>query len=65
MDDNEMLTADEVAKIMKVSIKTVRNWVQSGELPTIAIGSREYRISRKDLDAFIEKQRRKRQSDQD
>ena len=37
MDDNEMLTADEVAKIMKVSIKTVRNWVQSGELPTIAI----------------------------
>jgi excisionase family DNA binding protein len=63
MDDNEMLTADEVAKIMKVSIKTVRNWVQSGELPTISIGSREYRISRRDLDAFIEKQRRKRQPD--
>lgn len=63
MNDDEMLTAEEVARIMKVSIKTVRNWVLSGELPTISIGSREYRISRRDLDAFIEKQRRKRQPD--
>lgn len=61
MHDDEMLTAEDVARIMKVSIKTVRNWVQSGELATIPIGSREYRISRRDLDEFIEKQKRKRQ----
>jgi excisionase family DNA binding protein len=61
MSVEEMLTANEVAKIMKVSIKTVRRWVQSGELATIPIGTREYRISRKDLDAFIEEQKKKRQ----
>ncbi len=61
MSEEEMLTANEVAKIMKVSIKTVRRWVQSGELATIPIGTREYRISRKDLDVFIEEQKKKRQ----
>jgi excisionase family DNA binding protein len=61
MNDDEMLTAEEVAKIMKVSIKTVRKWVQSGELASIPIGSREYRISRRDLNSFLEKQKRKRQ----
>ncbi len=60
MSEEEMLTADEVAKIMKVSIKTVRKWVQLGELATIPIGTREYRISRRDLNAFIEEQRKKR-----
>ncbi len=61
MHEDEMLTADDVAKIMKVSIKTVRRWVQTGELATIPIGTREYRISRRDLNTFIEEQRKKRQ----
>lgn len=66
MNDDEMLTAEEVAKIMKVSLKTVRKWVQSGELASIPIGTREYRISRNDLNAFIDEQRKKRQqSDSD
>ena len=66
MHEDEMLTADEVAKIMKVSIKTVRKWVQSGELASIPIGTREYRISRRDLNTFIEEQSKKRQpSDSD
>ncbi len=57
MNDDEMLTAEEVAKLMKTSIKTVRGWVQSGELARIPIGKREYRIVRRDLDAFIAKRR--------
>lgn len=61
MNDDEMLTAEEVAKIMKVSLKTVRKWVQSGDLASISIGSREYRISRRDLNSFLEEQKRKRQ----
>ena len=61
MNAEEMLTADDVARIMKVSIKTVRKWVQSGELASISIGTREYRISRRDLNTFIEEQRKKRQ----
>jgi len=63
--EDEMLTANEVAKIMKVSLKTVRTWVQSGKLATIPIGSKEYRISRKDLNDFISEQRRPRNHDID
>ena len=57
MNDDEMLTAEEVAQIMKTSIKTVRGWVQSGELARVPIGKREYRIVRRDLNAFIAKRR--------
>jgi excisionase family DNA binding protein len=57
MNDDEMLTAEEVAQIMKTSIKTVRGWVQSGELAHVPIGKREYRIIRRDLNAFIAKRR--------
>jgi excisionase family DNA binding protein len=61
MNEDEMLTADDVARIMKVSLKTVRKWVQSGELASISIGTRGYRISRRDLNLFIEEQKKKRQ----
>lgn len=52
--DEEMLTTEEVAKILRVNVKTVRNWIASGELVAIDIGN-EYRISRTNLDKFIEK----------
>ena len=60
-EETEMLTAEEVAQIMKVNVRTVRSWVQSGELTPTWIGKREYRISRADLRSFIQK-RRGRQS---
>lgn len=52
--DEEMLTTEEVAKILRVNVKTVRSWIASGELVAIDIGN-EYRISRTNLDKFIEK----------
>ena len=42
LQDDEMFTAQEVAQIMKVSLKTVRTWVQEGKLATISIGKKEY-----------------------
>lgn len=56
-EETEMLTAEEVAKIMKVNVRTVRTWVQSGDLVPTWIGKREYRISRADLRAFIQKRK--------
>ena len=56
-DDTEMLTAEEVARSMKVNVRTVRNWVQSGELVVTWIGKREYRISKADLRAFVQKRK--------
>jgi excisionase family DNA binding protein len=52
----DWLTTDEVAKELKVNVKTVRNWIASGELEAMDVGG-EYRISRADLNNFI--QRRK------
>jgi excisionase family DNA binding protein len=56
-NDDELLTVEEVAKMVKTSVRTVREWVLSGELARVLIGKREYRILRKDLDAFIARRR--------
>jgi excisionase family DNA binding protein len=56
MQEEEMLTAQEVAKIMKVHISTVRKWVRKKALKTVKIGIRGYRIRRSDLNRFIEEQ---------
>jgi len=60
MQDDEMLTAGEVAKIMKVHISTVRKWVRSGELRVVDIGPREYRIRRSELNRFVQERERDR-----
>ena len=57
----KMLTVKQVAGQMSVDEKTVRNWIQRGELRAINIGHirPEYRIRPNDLDDFI----RSRQTD--
>ena len=60
-DDTEMLTVEDVAKQLKVHIKTVRHWINSGELEAMDIG-RGYRISKPDLQAFIDKRKKRRQN---
>ena len=54
MSQEEMLTTEEVAKELRVNVKTVRNWIASGELVALDIGN-EYRISRTNLNKFIER----------
>ena len=46
----------EVAGILRVSTKTIRRWVASGELTAHRIG-RQWRISDADLQAFIRMRR--------
>jgi excisionase family DNA binding protein len=48
-----ILTLEEVAKIMKVSQKTVYRWVASKKLRAAKIGHKTYRVLEKDLMAFI------------
>jgi len=52
----DWLTTDEIAKDLKVNVKTVRNWINSGELAAIDVGG-EYRISRKDYEDFIKRRK--------
>ena len=47
-----LLTIPEVAERLQVSIKTVRRWIVSGDLPTVRLG-RQIRIQPKDLDIFL------------
>ena len=60
-DDSAMLTVEDVAKQLKVHIKTVRHWINTGELEAMDIG-RGYRISKADLQAFIDRRKKRRQN---
>lgn len=62
MQDEELLTVDESAQILKVHPRTVRDFVQSGELAKVPVGKREYRIRRGEVNRFIrERESRKGQ----
>jgi len=53
---NELLTVEEVTRVLKVHEETVRRWIRSRELPALLLGSARggYRVRRADLDQFIE-----------
>ena len=48
----EVLTIKEVAEKLKVSDRTVRNWVESGKLKAFRFGL-QYRIKAEDFETFI------------
>lgn len=52
----EFMTVKEVASYLKTSTKTIQRLVLSGKLPAIRLG-KQFRIDRKDLEEFIEKQK--------
>ncbi len=53
MSNYGILTLEEVARIMKVSRKTVYRWVASKKLRAAKIGHKTYRVLEKDLIKFI------------
>jgi excisionase family DNA binding protein len=57
--DNKLLTTEEVAEELKVHVKTVRDWIASGELEAIDLGQ-GYRIWRTDLMKFLNSRKRRR-----
>lgn len=50
-----ILTIEEVAKVMKVSLKTVYRWISAGDLPASKIGYKTYRVFENDLVKFLRK----------
>ena len=57
--DDTLYTTEEVAEKLKITPKTVREYIQRGELEAIDMGQ-GYRIYKRDLDAFLESRRRRR-----
>lgn len=47
-------TPQEIAEILKVTDKTVRNWIRSGELDAVVVG-KSYRIPEESIKNLIKK----------
>jgi CTP synthase len=59
-NEDQLLTLEDVADRIKVSVSTVRRWVKSNELRSIKVGNRgQYRISMEDLEEFLAEQEAK------
>jgi excisionase family DNA binding protein len=55
----KQLTVEEVAAELRVHPETVRQWIRGGELDAFDTG-RGYRISREDLDDFVQRRKTSR-----
>jgi excisionase family DNA binding protein len=51
MDD--LFTAEQVAALLQLSPKTIKDWLRAGKLPGYKIG-RAWRVRQEDLEAFIQ-----------
>lgn len=55
MEAKEWLNVEDVANLLDVHQQSIRRWIRAGELPASQLGDKAgYRISRKDLEAFME-----------
>lgn len=50
--EDEFLTVDEVAQLLKLNPQTVRNTIDRGDLPAVRFG-RRVRIRRADLNSYL------------
>jgi excisionase family DNA binding protein len=50
-ESQELLSVFDIAKRLKLHVKTVRNYVREGRLKAVRIG-KQYRVARTDLEAF-------------
>lgn len=53
MKEYDLLTMEQVAARLGVSLKTIYRWIDSGELQVSLIGQRTYRIFERDLVKFV------------
>jgi excisionase family DNA binding protein len=53
---DELLTEAELAKLLKVSVRTVRAWREKGTGPPALRLGRGVRYRRRDVDAWLEQQ---------
>lgn len=48
-----LLTPEQVAERLGLSVLTVRDWLRSGRLPGVKPGGRVWRVREHDLDEYI------------
>ena len=57
LNEDERLSVAEAAGALGISVRTVRNLIDQGELPAYRITPRRTFILREDLDTFVENRR--------
>jgi excisionase family DNA binding protein len=50
-----LLTAEEVARLLRVTTRTVQKWAASGELPAVLLGKKLWRFDRAAVKAWVER----------
>jgi len=50
---DKYLEVKDISELLKVDPRTVRNWINRGDLPAIKVGNR-FRIEREDLQQFLD-----------
>ncbi len=58
----DVLTVDEVAKLLKLSKITIYRLIKTGEIPAYKIGA-SWRVNREDLENYIESKKKLRSKD--
>lgn len=53
--DDEMITANEAAELLKVDVKSIRRYVDSGALIAYQVGPKNIRIRLSDLENLLRK----------
>ncbi len=55
MADEKLLTPEQVAERLQITVQTIYTWMRSGYLPSVKMG-RLWRIRPDDLEEFIKQQ---------
>jgi excisionase family DNA binding protein len=53
----EWLTVEQAAEWLQVSTKTIRRYIEAGNLPAVNLGGRAIRIRRQDLESWLQSRR--------
>lgn len=53
---NKYYNTDDIAEMLDVHVRTVRNWINRGELPAIKVANK-YRIVKEDFQQYLEDRR--------
>jgi excisionase family DNA binding protein len=63
MDEEKVLTVNQVAARLQVNVQTVRRWLREGDLVGIPFGGRSgWRVSETELQGFLDRRRLERQT---
>jgi excisionase family DNA binding protein len=53
MQQQELLTVAEVARILRLHPQTIRTWIKSGTMEGVRIGPKKFRVARGELERVL------------